>query len=102
MHPSDSGLVMSLDSTDQKITLASAVYEQLRDDIITGAEPPSRRLHIQGLCDRFAVGLSPVREALSRLSSEGLIKQTDRRGFSVTGVSLSELFDLTRARCWIN
>jgi GntR family carbon starvation induced transcriptional regulator len=36
------------------------------------------------------------------LSSEGLIKQTDRRGFSVAPVSLPELLDLTRARCWIN
>jgi DNA-binding GntR family transcriptional regulator len=95
-------LAASLDDMDQKITLASAIYEQLRDDIITGAEPPDRKLHTQSLCDRFAVGLSPVREALSRLSTEGLIKQTDRRGFSVAGVSLSELADLTRARCWIN
>jgi DNA-binding GntR family transcriptional regulator len=94
---------MSLDgSGSQKITLASAVYERLRDDIITGSQPPTHKLHIGDLCDRFSVGLSPMREALSRLSSEGLIKQTDRRGFSVAPVSLPELIDLTRARCWIN
>jgi len=94
---------MSLDIPDpQKITLASAVYEQLRDDIITGSQPPTHKLHIRNLCERFSVGLSPMREALSRLSSEGLIKQTDRRGFSVAPVSLPELLDLTRARCWIN
>ena len=94
---------MSLDISDpQKITLASAVYERLRDDIITGSQPPTHKLHIRNLCERFSVGLSPMREALSRLSSEGLIKQTDRRGFSVAPVSLPELLDLTRARCWIN
>jgi GntR family carbon starvation induced transcriptional regulator len=94
---------MSLDISDpQKITLASAINEQLRDDIITGSQPPTHKLHIRNLCDRFSVGLSPMREALSRLSSEGLIKQTDRRGFSVAPVSLPELLDLTRARCWIN
>jgi GntR family carbon starvation induced transcriptional regulator len=97
------GAAMSLDIADtQKITLASAIYEQLRDDIITGSQPPTHKLHIRNLCDRFSVGLSPMREALSRLSSEGLIKQTDRRGFSVAPVSLPELLDLTRARCWIN
>jgi DNA-binding GntR family transcriptional regulator len=94
---------MRLDNSDpQRITLASAVYEQLRDDIITGSQPPTHKLHIRNLCERFSVGLSPMREALSRLSSEGLIKQTDRRGFSVAPVSLPELLDLTRARCWIN
>jgi GntR family carbon starvation induced transcriptional regulator len=97
------GTAMSLDISDtQKITLASAIYEKLRDDIITGSQPPTHKLHIRNLCDRFSVGLSPMREALSRLSSEGLIKQTDRRGFSVAPVSLPELLDLTRARCWIN
>jgi GntR family carbon starvation induced transcriptional regulator len=85
---------MSLDISDpQKITLASAVYERLRDDIITGSQPPTHKLHIRNLCERFAVGLSPMREALSRLSSEGLIKQTDRRGFSVAPVSLPELLE---------
>jgi GntR family carbon starvation induced transcriptional regulator len=97
------GAAMSLDISDtQKITLASAIYEKLRDDIITGSQPPTHKLHIGKLCDRYSVGLSPMREALSRLSSEGLIKQTDRRGFSVAPVSLPELLDLTRARCWIN
>jgi DNA-binding GntR family transcriptional regulator len=97
------GAAMSPDiSETQKITLASAIYEKLRDDIITGSQPPTHKLHIRKLCDRFSVGLSPMREALSRLSSEGLIKQTDRRGFSVAPVSLPELLDLTRARCWIN
>jgi GntR family carbon starvation induced transcriptional regulator len=97
------GAAMSSDiSETQKITLASAIYEKLRDDIITGSQPPTHKLHIRKLCDRFSVGLSPMREALSRLSSEGLIKQTDRRGFSVAPVSLPELLDLTRARCWIN
>jgi GntR family transcriptional regulator, carbon starvation induced regulator len=93
---------MRLERMDQKITLASAVYEQLRDEIITGVQPPACKLRIRGLCDHFDVGLSPVREALSRLSSEGLINQTDRRGFSVAAISLQELFDLTQARCWIN
>lgn len=97
------GAAMSLDISDtQKITLASAIYEKLRDDIITGSQPPTHKLHIGKLCDRYSVGLSPMREALSRLSSEGLIKQTDRRGFSVAPVSLPELLDLNRARCWIN
>src|SRR4029079_1707204 len=65
-----------------KETLASRVYDQLRQDIISVAVEPGEKLHIRSLCERFDVGLSPVREALSRLSSEGLVAQSDHRGFA--------------------
>lgn len=83
-------------------TLASAMYDQLRDDIVTVRLAPQSKLKIHDLCERFDVGLSPVREALSRLSMEGLVQQIDRRGFRVADVSVLELADLTKARCWVN
>jgi DNA-binding GntR family transcriptional regulator len=67
--------------------MASIVYERLRREIITVAVPPGERLHIRSLCDRFKVGLSRMREALSRLSSEGLVVQCDHRGFSAAPIS---------------
>src|SRR5258708_27594786 len=85
-----------------KETLASVIYEQLRQDILTVALPPEAKLNIRALCDRFEVGLSPVREALSRLSMERLVQQIDHRGFTVAPLSLADLEDLTRARCWID
>ena len=53
-----------------KETLASTVYDQLRQDILTVELPANAKLNIRALCERFSVGLSPVREALSRLSRE--------------------------------
>lgn len=90
------------ESGAHKQTLASAIHAQLRDAIITNSIPPETKLNIRELCARYSVGISPVREALSRLSSEGLVDQSDNRGFSVVPVSVPELFDLTQARCWIN
>ncbi len=87
---------------EPKETLASAAYDRLRHEIITVAIAPGAKLHIRALCDRFGVGLSPMREALSRLSSEGLVSQSDHRGFAVAGLSEDDLLDLTRARCWVN
>ncbi len=87
---------------DSKETLASLVYDRLRQDIITVAIEPGEKLHIRSLCDRFNVGLSPIREALSRLSTEGLVAQSDHRGFAVKPLSEDDLVDLTRARCWLN
>ena len=82
-----------------KETLASTVYGQLRREILTVELPPDAKLNIRSLCERFSVGLSPVREALSRLSRENLVRQTDHRGFTVASVSKADLHDLTRARC---
>lgn len=87
---------------ESKETLASLVYDRLRQDIITVAIEPGEKLHIRSLSNRFEVGLSPVREALSRLSTEGLVAQSDHRGFTVKPLSEEDLLDLTRARCWLN
>jgi len=83
-------------------TLASSAYGQLRQEIITGDQVPGSRLHIQQLCTRLGIGLSPMREALNRLSAEGLVRQFDQRGFRVAPLDVEDLRDLTRMRCWLN
>lgn len=90
------------ENADRKETLASIVYERLRQEIISVAVAPGEKLHIRSLCDRFDGDLSPVREALSRLSTEGLVAQSDHRGFAVATMSESDLVDLTQARSWLN
>ena len=44
------------DTADRKETLASIVYDRLRQDIISVAVPPGEKLHIRSLCERFDVG----------------------------------------------
>jgi GntR family transcriptional regulator, carbon starvation induced regulator len=83
-------------------TRITATYQALREDIIRAEIAPGAKLNIRSLCERFTVGLSPMREALNRLSSEGLVTHSDQRGFSVTELDLDQLEALTRARCWIN
>lgn len=89
-------------ATSAKGTLASAAYSRLREEIITAQLPPGSKLKIRSLCDRFEVGLSPMREALSRLATEGLVRQFDQRGFTVAPLTESDLVELTMARCWLN
>ncbi len=69
---------------------------------MNGMLPAESKLKTRNLAERFDVGLSPIREALSRLSSEGWVVQSDRRGFSVVSASIEELWDLNRARCMLN
>lgn len=83
-------------------TQTSTIYNQIRADIMNGKLPAASKLKTRLLAERFDVGLSPIREALSRLSSEGWVIQSDRRGFSVVSVSVDELWDLHQARCMLN
>ncbi|EJW12114.1 putative transcriptional regulator [Rhodovulum sp. PH10] len=83
-------------------TLASATYVQLRHDIMNGALPPGSPLRIRQLCERYAVGFSPIREALNRLLRDRLVRQVDLRGFVVAPLSKDELEEITKTRCWVN
>ena len=93
---------MATATTEQKQTRASSIYLLLRDDILNGTMLPGAKLNIRDLCEHYSCGLSPMREALNRLSAEGLAQQLDNRGFKVHPVSVPELMDLTQARCWVN
>ncbi|MBN9411119.1 MAG: GntR family transcriptional regulator [Burkholderiales bacterium] len=82
-------------------TLASRVYEDLRRDVIQAVFPAGHKLLLKDLCARYCAGLSPVREALNRLAGDGLVEQSDQRGFSVAQLDLERLDELTRTRSWL-
>lgn len=84
-------------------TIASSVYHRLRDDIVRCALLPGEKIKIDSLCKRYEIGsTTPVREALNRLSAEGLVRQMDQRGFEVAPVSREVLSDLTKTRILLN
>jgi GntR family carbon starvation induced transcriptional regulator len=83
-------------------TATSSLYHQLRRDIVHGRLAPGERLRIEILRDRYEIGSSPIREALSRLSSEDLVILQEQKGFRVAEVSIDDLHELTRSRCLLN
>ncbi|MBY4596065.1 GntR family transcriptional regulator [Ottowia caeni] len=86
----------------QGATLASTVFERLREDILEGRFQPGERLRISVLEERYQVGSSPIREALNRLMSISLVQQVDRRGFRVLALGTEDQMELSRTRCWVN
>src|SRR5262245_13219767 len=81
-------------------SLTIKAYSKLRAQIISGTLAPGQRLKVETLRDLIEVGATPIREALSLLTSDGLVERLDKRGFRVSGVSLAEYDDLHRTRCW--
>lgn len=82
-------------------TRATSLYDQLRADLLAGAMEPGSRLAIEALSDRYATSATPLREALNRLVADGLVERREQRGFAVAGISLEDLDEITRTRCWL-
>lgn len=79
-------------------SLTTTAFEAIRGDILLGNLLPDERLRVQSLSERYEVGATAIREALSRLVTEGLVDVEDQRGFCVAPVSAEDLMDLTETR----
>ncbi|WP_373086578.1 GntR family transcriptional regulator [Sneathiella sp.] len=87
-----------LKSSNAGSTLTDQAYQNIREDILSGKLPPLLRLRVDALKTLYNTGNSPIREALSRLSGDGLVIIEERRGFTVAGISTEELWDITETR----
>ncbi len=82
-------------------TIASSVYEVLLQDIVQGKLRPGQKLHLHTLKNDYNVGNSPLREALNRLSANGMVVREENKGFHVSPASVEELQELVKTRCWL-
>lgn len=78
--------------------VAERAYRALRQAIVRGDFEPGARLRVEDLSRRFAVSSSPLREALNRLSEQGLVRALENRGFRVAPLTAAGVSDLARVR----
>lgn len=69
-------------------------YDRLKHAIISGVFPPEKLLVERELCELLGISRTPVREALRRLSSEGLVESHPGRGMFVTRLSVKDTLEL--------
>jgi len=79
-------------------SLSHEIFRDVRNDIVMCRLGPGAKLQADKIAERYGVSLSAVREALSRLSAEGLVVAEPQRGFWVAPVALDDLRDITQAR----
>ncbi len=79
-------------------SLSERAYRELRRAIVRGEFEPGARLRVEDLTRRFAISSSPVREALNRLSEQGLVRLLENRGFRVAPLTAEGVSDLARVR----
>ncbi len=73
-------------------------YEYLKSSVLSGHFNPGERLTEEHLAKKLGVSRTPVREALHKLESEGLIKPLETRGFMVSYDSIDEVEELFEIR----
>jgi DNA-binding GntR family transcriptional regulator len=81
-----------------KPTIAAQVVAKLRHDNLHGILAPGAKLNLDKLRESMDVGLSPLREAVTRLVVEGLIEAEAQRGYTVASISVSNLDEVCALR----
>ena len=83
---------------NKEASLTESVYRAVRNDLVLSRVTPGTRLKTSALAQTYGVSLAAVREALTRLASEGLVEAEPQRGFRATALSAERLQDLTEVR----
>jgi DNA-binding GntR family transcriptional regulator len=79
-------------------TLWQRVYDHLREEILSGSLTPGAELSEVALAESLGVSRGPIREAIGRLASEGLVTVRPRRGAVVSSLSTEEFIELYQVR----
>ncbi|MDO4978245.1 MAG: GntR family transcriptional regulator [Eubacteriales bacterium] len=77
-----------------KKTLAEQIHQILRDDILSQRIKPGEKLTLKILQERFEVSSTPIREALTRLSEEGLTFYYSNIGVSVVELEENDIKEI--------
>src|SRR3981081_3539494 len=83
---------------DVSRTLADEAYSRIREAMHSGLLKPGHKLRFSELQELTDPSVTPVREALARLTAEGFTELEGHRGYRVAPVSSADLWDIVRNR----
>jgi DNA-binding GntR family transcriptional regulator len=95
---SSSGPPIPMKAIKTQPNLKEAVYHRLKESIIGGDIPPGSKLVETQISRELGVSRTPLREAVNRLSQEGLLQIIPRRGTFVRRHSLLEILESLEIR----
>jgi len=87
-----------MNAEDRKIPSHELTYARLRDMVLFGHLEPGQPVTIQGLVGDLDAGMTPVREAIRRLTAEGALLPQGNRRVAVPELSAEMLEQVAFAR----
>ncbi|MEM9708520.1 MAG: GntR family transcriptional regulator [Pseudomonadota bacterium] len=91
--------IRDIDLSASEGSATHRAYNAIRDMIVTGQLKPGEKLKIDTLRKCLETGASPIREALSLLTSDNLVERLDQRGFRTAEISTSNFEEILLLRC---
>jgi DNA-binding GntR family transcriptional regulator len=98
LSASTEAVARSKSSAIPRQSLAAAVVERLREKILNGELSEGEQLRQETIAAEYDISRIPVREALSHLAGEGLVKIVGNRGAVVSALSPDEIGQLFETR----
>ncbi len=89
--------IYSIDAYKNEISKKAFAYEEIKRKIINNELKPGQVLNERDLCDMLNVSRTPVREALLKLSNDGLVNIMQNRGALVSNITyemITEIYDV--------
>lgn len=83
---------------DDYMPLRDVIFNTLRDAIVAGDLKPCERLMEVELAEKMGVSRTPVREAIRKLETEGLVTMVPRKGTHVAELSIKDIMDVLEVR----
>jgi DNA-binding GntR family transcriptional regulator len=83
---------------DEYLPLREVVFNTLRQAILAGELRPGERLMEIHLAERLGVSRTPIREAIRKLTAEGLVSMVPRKGATVAQITEKNLRDVLEVR----
>lgn len=80
------------------LSIKQLVYNDLRDQIISGALMPGDRLPEAEIAESMSISRAPVREAFNLLEKDGFIEILPRRGAIVSEITIDKIFSIWEMR----
>jgi len=81
------------------IPLIDVALTKMKKAIVCCELAPGEKLKVAELSKTYGLSSSPIREALNRLTQDGVVEASDNKGFRVAPISVNDFRDITRMRC---
>lgn len=85
-------------SAPRRLILTETVYEMIKQQLVDHEIEPGSKLNINGIAAEMDVSPTPVREALARLESDGLVVKRSLAGYTaaplMSGADFGDLFEM--------
>lgn len=91
-----------MDGPGARLPAHEVIYRQLREMILFGDLTPGQAVTIQGLIAELGAGMTPVREAIRRLTSQGALEFQGNRRVSVPELRAEDIDEIIVAREWLD